>query len=77
MKSGSTRGLLAVLGLVIAGGSAPGCSRPEECAAGLAEYPAWNGHDLDCRDVGRRVCVTGADPHRLDADRDGVGCEGW
>jgi hypothetical protein len=42
---------------------------------GLAEYPAWNGYDLDCPDVGRPVSVPGADPHRLDADNDGVGCE--
>jgi hypothetical protein len=42
---------------------------------GLAEYPAWNGYDLDCRDVGYPVSVPGADPHRLDADNDGVGCE--
>lgn len=42
---------------------------------GLAEYPAWNGYDLDCPDVGHPVSVPGADPHRLDADNDGVGCE--
>ena len=43
---------------------------------GLADYPAWNGYDLDCPDVGHPVSVPGADPHRLDADNDGVGCEG-
>jgi hypothetical protein len=43
---------------------------------GLAEYPAWNGYDLDCPDVGHPVSVPGADPHRLDSDNDGVGCEG-
>lgn len=33
--------------------------------------------DLDCGDVReRRFRVTGADPHRFDGDRDGVGCEG-
>lgn len=42
---------------------------------GLAEYPAWNGYDLDCPDVGHPVSVPGADPHRLDGDGDGVGCE--
>ncbi len=40
-------------------------------------YPAWNGIDLDCPDVGRTVKVTGADPHRLDRDRDGWGCESY
>lgn len=43
---------------------------------GLADYPAWNGYDLDCPDVGHPVRVPGADPHRLDSDNDGVGCEG-
>jgi hypothetical protein len=38
-------------------------------------YPDWNGYDLDCRDVGRMVRVTGDDPHRLDRDGDGWGCE--
>jgi hypothetical protein len=42
----------------------------------LAAYPAWNGYDLDCPDVGHPVSVPDADPHRLDADNDGVGCEG-
>ncbi|HEX2076919.1 MAG TPA: excalibur calcium-binding domain-containing protein [Longimicrobium sp.] len=41
----------------------------------LGAYPAWNGRDLDCPDVGGPVRVTGADPHRLDRDGDGVGCE--
>jgi hypothetical protein len=40
-------------------------------------YPAWNGIDLDCADVGHRVKVTGDDPHRLDRDRDGWGCESY
>lgn len=43
---------------------------------GLADYPAWDGYDLDCPDVGRPVSVPGADPHGLDRDNDGVGCEG-
>lgn len=33
--------------------------------------------DLDCADVGSEVSVAGSDPHGLDADNDGVGCEGW
>jgi hypothetical protein len=33
--------------------------------------------DLDCADVGHEVSVSGSDPHGLDADHDGVGCEGW
>jgi hypothetical protein len=40
-------------------------------------YPAWKGIDLDCADVGRTVKVTGDDPHRLDRDGDGWGCESY
>lgn len=43
---------------------------------GLAEYPAWNGVDLDCGDLDGPVRVTGPDPHRLDQDGNGIGCEG-
>ncbi len=31
--------------------------------------------DLDCSDIGGSVRVGSSDPHRLDADGDGVGCE--
>ncbi len=31
--------------------------------------------DLDCADIGGSVRVTGSDPHRLDRDGDGIGCE--
>jgi PASTA domain len=35
--------------------------------------------DLDCADIGHRVEVDHryGDPHRLDADGDGIGCDGW
>ena len=35
--------------------------------------------DLDCADIGHRVEVDHqyGDPHRLDADGDGVGCDSW
>jgi hypothetical protein len=33
--------------------------------------------DLDCADIGREVYVSGNDPNFLDADNDGIGCEGW
>jgi hypothetical protein len=32
-------------------------------------------HDLDCPDIGFIVQVIGGDPHRLDADHDGIACE--
>lgn len=31
--------------------------------------------DLDCPEIGARVQVVGSDPHRLDGDGDGWGCE--
>jgi hypothetical protein len=31
--------------------------------------------DVDCPDIGHQVQVLGSDPHRLDADGDGVGCD--
>jgi PASTA domain len=35
--------------------------------------------DLDCADIGHRVEVDHryGDPHRLDADGDGIGCDSW
>jgi len=33
--------------------------------------------DVDCEDLGRPVRVVGDDPHRLDGDRDGNGCEAY
>ena len=47
------------------GGCAPGYS---PC---IPPYPP----DLDCADVNGPIYVTGSDPHGLDADGDGVGCE--
>jgi hypothetical protein len=44
---------------------------------GLGEYPPWNGKDLDCDDVRRRVRVSGPDPHKLDNDGNGIGCESY
>ncbi len=35
------------------------------------------GGDLDCADIGRPVRVGPDDPHHLDADGDGIGCESW
>ena len=35
-----------------------------------------NSPDLDCADVGKNIKVSGSDPHGLDRDGDGIGCEG-
>lgn len=49
-------------------------------------HPAYPGDclpppppDLDCADIGHRVEVDHryGDPHRLDADGDGIGCDSW
>jgi resuscitation-promoting factor RpfB len=34
-------------------------------------------YDLDCADIGYSVRVLGNDPHRLDGDNDGYGCESY
>jgi micrococcal nuclease len=54
------------------GGAVGGCdvSYPDVC---VPPPPP----DLDCGDIAfSRFRVVGADPHRFDGDRDGVGCEG-
>jgi hypothetical protein len=33
------------------------------------------GPDLDCSQIGHQVRVGSSDPHALDADGDGIGCE--
>ena len=33
--------------------------------------------DLDCADIGKKVRVRAPDPHRLDGDHDGWGCESY
>lgn len=43
---------------------------------GAGPYPAWNGVDLNCPDVGHPVrVINGYDPHGLDRDGDGIGCD--
>ncbi|MEU0666510.1 thermonuclease family protein [Streptomyces lavendulocolor] len=50
-------------------------ARPAEPeGAGLPAGPP-PGPDLDCADVAGPVWVGAADPHRLDRDGDGIGCE--
>ncbi len=56
---------------------APAPTREPALDDGLAEYPAWNGVDLDCDDIRRPVRVPDRDPHRLDHDGNGVGCESY
>ena len=38
---------------------------------------AWGGDDLDCKDFNEKnIPVESNDLHNLDADGDGIGCEG-
>jgi ABC-type Fe3+-hydroxamate transport system substrate-binding protein len=44
---------------------------PNYAGACVPPYPP----DVDCGDVGQPVQVVGSDPHGLDRDADGAGCE--
>ena len=46
---------------------------PNYSGACVPRYPP----DVDCADIGRPVRVVGSDPHRLDGDGDGHGCESY
>jgi hypothetical protein len=37
--------------------------------------PPYERGDVDCADIPVTVRVVGSDPHRLDGDGDGLGCE--
>ncbi|HYH48703.1 MAG TPA: HNH endonuclease family protein, partial [Acidimicrobiia bacterium] len=45
------------------------------CAPGYSPCVPPPPPDLDCADLDGPIYVTGSDPHHLDADGDGVGCE--
>lgn len=51
--------------------SPAGACDPNYTGACVPVYPP----DVDCADIGRPVTVVGADPHNLDGDRNGRGCE--
>jgi hypothetical protein len=56
----------------------PPASEPEPVPEPDTGAEVWNlpGPDLDCSDIGHPVTITGTDYHGLDADGDGIGCEG-
>lgn len=62
---------VAVMALLLVGCSDFMRGRP----FGMPPGPAWNGVDLDCADISGPVWVGTNDPHRLDGDGDGIGCE--
>lgn len=46
-----------------------------DCAPGYSPCVPPSPPDLDCADLDGPISVSGDDPHRLDGDDDGVGCE--
>ncbi len=42
-----------------------------------SDYSSDDEADLDCSDIGHPVEIDASDPHGLDADGDGIGCESW
>ena len=57
----------------------PPATQPPACSIGdwsCSELPP-PPPDLDCSDVGRKVWVGSYDPHKLDRDNDGWGCESY
>lgn len=49
----------------------PDISGTDDSLSDVPSYPP----DLDCSDLGGPVPITGDDPHGLDRDGDGIGCE--
>lgn len=50
-------------------------SESSGCEPGYSPCVPYYPPDVDCSEVSGSVTVTGSDPHGLDADGDGVGCE--
>ena len=62
------------------GGPGPAPTAQGDCdPAYLDECLPSPPPDLDCADIGHRVTVdhSNGDPHRLDADGDGYGCDSY
>ena len=55
--------------------TAPTPAQAEDCAEGYEPCVPPYPPDVDCPDVDGPVSVTGDDPHGLDRDGDGTGCE--
>ncbi|MEV6960741.1 thermonuclease family protein [Streptomyces sp. NPDC051207] len=56
--------------------TAPGVTTSSPPAeTGLTQGPPASGSDVDCEDLSGPVVVGPDDPHRLDRDGDGIGCE--
>lgn len=57
------------------GGSSGAASGANALGSGRLPLAPAGGRDLDCVDFPGPVRVTAGDPHRLDADGDGIGCD--
>jgi endonuclease YncB( thermonuclease family) len=55
--------------------SAPVASSGAGCEPGYSPCVPLYPPDVDCADVNGPIQVTGTDPHGLDGDGDGIGCE--
>lgn len=58
-------------------GGGPGGGGGRSCEPGYTPCVPRYPPDLDCADIGHPVRVTGRDPHNLDGDGDGRGCESY
>jgi len=57
--------------------AAPATAAPAPAKPAPAPPAPSGGGDLDCSDIRHKVWVGDNDPHRLDADGDGWGCESY
>lgn len=73
-RRGVSTGRIGGSGASGAGDAAAGAGQLRTDAAGLPLAPS-GGPDLDCADFAGPVRVTAGDPHRLDRDGDGIGCD--
>jgi resuscitation-promoting factor RpfB len=58
------------------GSKAKAAAKPN-CDPNYSPCIPYVSYDLNCPDVGMRVSVIGTDRHRLDADKDGTGCDSY
>lgn len=88
--AGATRVRVLRVGVLLLGASTialGGCTQTDDgssqrglasdCAPGYSPCVPNVAYDLDCKDIGFSVEVTGADPYGFDGDGDGYGCETW
>jgi hypothetical protein len=49
----------------------------QQCDSNYTPCVPYVSYDLNCPDIGFRVSVIGTDRHKLDNDKDGIGCESY